>query len=87
MSSNEAVQVLDDLLETLDDRCEQKRLTGGGDAIDAVLAGVGRSSRVRSLRDAPEVAAFREALVAGRVRMDALNRLLGLIHEIVIRIS
>ena len=38
MSSDEAVAVLDDLLETLDDRVDQRREAGGGDAIDAVLA-------------------------------------------------
>lgn len=59
---------------------------GRDDAIARVLGQAGRRTEVRSLRDAAEVAAFRQALTDGLIRADTVNRLLRLIHEIVVRL-
>ena len=54
-----------------------------GDAIDAVLNSPARTTSVASLRDAPEVAAFRNELVDGLIRADTANQLLRLVAMIV----
>lgn len=92
--SSTSTQILDDLLNTLD-----RRLNGAGaaapadgadarraDAISAVLAGEPRSTGVESLREAPAVQAFREALTDGLIRVDTANRLLRLINEVIVRL-
>ncbi len=81
-----ANEVLDDLLTTLENAARQQGETGRGDAIDRVLNAPARETSVRSLRDAPEVAAFREALVDGMIRADTVNRLLRLVDTIVTRL-
>ena len=60
-----------------------QNVTEAGDAIEAVLASPARATAVRSLRDSPEIEAFRQALVDGLIRADTVNKLLGLINEIV----
>ncbi len=57
-----------------------------GDAIDQVLAEAPRSTGIVSLRDAPEVAAFRNELTDGLIRVDTANQLLRLINEVVVRV-
>lgn len=87
MAANDVTGVLDDLVTALDVRLATRRATGGGDAIDAVLNEPGRTTQVVSLRDAPEVAAFRQAMVDGLIRVDAANRLLRLVHELIVRLA
>jgi hypothetical protein len=81
-----ATEVLDDLLSTLESGSQKQVENGGGDAIDRVLSAPPRSTAVRSLRDAPEVLAFREALADGMIRADTVNRLLRLVDAIVTRL-
>ena len=72
---------LDQLIDKLDGVVE---VTGGAsDAIDAVLASPPRSTGVRSLRRDPVVETFRQELVDGLIRVDTLNRLLGLVNTVV----
>lgn len=81
-----AGEVLDDLLTTLENGSLQRAESGGGDAIDRVLNAPPRSTATRSLRDAPEVLAFRQALTDGMIRVDTVNRLLRLVDAIVTRL-
>lgn len=81
-----AGEVLDDLLTTLENGSLQRAESGGGDAIDRVLNTSPRSTATRSLRDAPEVLAFRQALTDGMIRVDTVNRLLRLVDAIVTRL-
>jgi len=81
-----AHEVLDDLLSTLESGARKRAYSGGGDAIDRVLSASPRTTAARSLRDAPEVLAFREALVDGMIRVDPVNRLLRLVDAIVTRL-
>lgn len=76
---------LSDLLSTLDRVGEATNQSRPRDAIDRELAGPGRVSDVRSLRDAPEIAAFRTAVVDGLIRADTANRLLRLIDQALTR--
>lgn len=84
--SNEATQILDDLLKTLDSKLGASPATGRGDAIDAVLADAPRTTAVTSLREAQAVADFRQALMDGLIRVDTANRLLRLVNEVVTRL-
>jgi len=59
------------------------RETSAGDAIDTVLATPARTTAVHSLRSAPEIEAFRQALTDGLIRADTVNQLLRLVNEIV----
>jgi hypothetical protein len=91
MASSEPTQVLDDLLSTLESRLAQASaapaiVTTHGDAIGAVLAEPPRATAVVSLRDAPVVDAFRQALTDGLIRVDVVNRLLTLINEVIVRL-
>ena len=72
-------------LDRLIDRLEPSVNQGpaSGDAIDAVLAASPRTTAVRSLRNDPVVEAFRRELVDGLIRVDTLNRLLGLVNTVV----
>lgn len=54
-----------------------------GDAIDAVLSSPPRATAVRSLRRDPVVETFRRELTDGLIRVDTLNRLLGLVNTVV----
>jgi len=54
----------------------------GGDAIDEVLGSPPRVTEVRSLRDHPDVVQFRQDLIDGLVRVDTVNRLLGLLSTV-----
>ena len=58
----------------------------GRDAIDAALAAAGRETQVRSLREAPEIEAFRRELIDGLIRVDTANQLLRLVNEVVTRV-
>ena len=84
--SSDATAILDDLLTTLEAASSQRREARGVDAIDLVLNGPARRTGVRSLRDAPEVAAFRDALTDSLIRVDTVNRLLQLINTLVTRV-
>lgn len=84
MSGNVAVtQVLDELTAALEGAGRRR---GGGDAIERTLSEPGRSSAVRSLREAPEVDAFRQELIDGLIRVDTANRLLQLLNTVVTRL-
>ena len=82
-----ALDELLDTLETLDTQVVQKDAGGSGDAIDAVLNGPARTTRVRSLREGPEVAAFRTALTDGMIRVDTANQLLRLVREVIVHLA
>lgn len=82
----DVTRVLDELMGVLDAKVARERERGQGDAIDAVLGAGRRTTNVRSAQEAPEVVAFREALVDGLIRVDTANRLLRLIHELVVRL-
>jgi len=58
----------------------------GPDGIDAVLSDPPRTTAVRSLRDAPEMEAFRRELVDGLIRVDTANQLLRLVNDILLRV-
>ena len=83
---NKVTEVLDDLLGTLESAAGQQASNNGsdeslsGDAIDAVLSSPKRTTKVASLRDAPEVKAFRDAFIDGLIRIDTANQLLRLIN-------
>jgi len=77
----ESTQQLDQLLQTLQALAEPA--TSTGDAIDRILTGPPRQTRVRSLRDDPTVQRFREDLTNGLIRVDTANALLGLIERFV----
>lgn len=53
------------------------------DAIDRILAAAPRRTRVRSLRDAPVVARFREDLTHGLIRVDTANVLFRIITDLI----
>ena len=55
------------------------------DAIDAELSRPTRATAVVSLRDAPEMAAFRQEWVDGLIRVDTANQLLRLLNELITR--
>jgi len=74
--------MIDELLSTLDEAVQKKSTRG--DAIDAVLSSPGRVTHVTSLKDTPQAKAFRQALMDGMIRTDAVNKLLGLINEVVV---
>ena len=91
-TNNQATEVLDDLLSTLESAAGGQSSSDGsiksisGDAIDAVLSSPKRTTKVSSLRDAPEVRAFREALIDGLIRIDTANQLLRLVNTLITRI-
>lgn len=96
--SSTSTQILEDLLDTLERRLDGGASTAAADkdaqgadarctdAISAVLAGEPRSTSVVSLREAPAVQAFRQALTDGLIRVDTANRLLRLINEVIVRL-
>lgn len=56
------------------------------DAIGTELSRPARTTTVVSLRDAPEVEAFRNELIDGLIRVDTVNQLLRLINEAMTRL-
>lgn len=87
MATNESTRVLDELLGTLDRKLGlQQESPGRSDAIAEVLAEMPRQTAVVSLRDAPVVEQFRQALIDGLIRTDTANQLLKLVNEIVVRL-
>lgn len=87
MSANDAAGILDELLDTLEVKLTAQRERGPRDAIEAILGAEPRSTRARSLRDAPEVVAFRQALVDGLIRVDTVNGLLSLLNQLIVRLG
>lgn len=83
---NTATQILDDLLGQLEKASDPQKTNQAGDAIDDVLQSPARTTAVRSLRDAPEIAAFRNELIDGLIRADTANRLLRLVAMVVERL-
>jgi hypothetical protein len=78
MTAGDATRVLDDLISTLE---QVNPRGGGGDAIDAVLASEPRTTQAVSVRQAPEMEAFRRELVDGLIRVDTVNQVLRLLNE------
>jgi hypothetical protein len=56
-----------------------------GDAIDAELARPTRTTATVSLKDSPEVEAFRNELIGGLIRVDTANQLLRLLNTAISR--
>ncbi|MFQ5462662.1 MAG: hypothetical protein ACE5E5_08555 [Phycisphaerae bacterium] len=76
----EASEILDDMIDALETRA---RKVADGDAIDRVLSGPVRRSTASSLRDHEAVRAFRRELSDGMIRVDTVNRLLGLVGKLI----
>lgn len=77
---SEITSDLDRLLERLaEPHTGRAGTTRAVDAIDAELARAARRTAVQSVREAPEVEAFRDELIDGLIRVDTANRLLRLI--------
>jgi len=81
--SGMSVGELDRLVTSLETIAKAVDESRPKDAIDDVLAGPRRTTAVVSLRDAPEVEAFRQALTDGLIRVDTVNQLLRLVNEVV----
>ena len=77
MSASDATKVLDELMTTLENANRQ----GNGDAIDTVLASEPRRTQVVSVRQSPEMEAFRRELTDGLIRADTVNQVLRLLNE------
>lgn len=84
---SEVTDDLDRVVRQLDAAVAANAQTNGGDAIDIELAQPARTTAVRSVRDTPEVAAFRQELVDGLIRVDTANRLLRLVAAILERVG
>jgi hypothetical protein len=98
MNANAVLAELNRLVETLDAGLENKAgsspgskpATGAGiasrtgvrDAITDVLDSPERTTSVVSLREAPEVEAFRDDLIGGMIRVDTANQLLRLVNAV-----
>lgn len=78
----ETAQKIDQLVNTVAALTAKPAVSLGGDAIDRELARPRRKSAVVSLTDAPEVAAFREALVDGLITVDLGHRVLDLVNRV-----
>lgn len=77
---NDTANKLDELLDTLDGQMNGSvKQTGGGDAIDQILASRGRTTKTRSLRENEVMQKFRQELADGLIRADTVQRVLGLI--------
>lgn len=86
MTMSDLTQELNRLLGRLESAAERRIAAArgpGGDAIDRTLDAPARETAVTSLRDSPEVEAFRSELVDGLIRADTANRLLRLVATIV----
>lgn len=73
-------------LESVQAKNEAPVAPAPADAIVVELARPTRTTAVVSLREAPEIEAFRNELVDGIVRADTVNRLLRLLDEVILRL-
>ncbi len=80
---NAITEQLDRLIAAVDQKTVDSDDASRKDAIDRELARRPRVTQVDSLRDAPEVQAFREALLDGLVRVDTANQLLRLLNTVI----
>ena len=80
---NAITEQLDRLITAVDEQSAPTHSAGAGDAIDREIGRKPRITNVGSLRDAPEVQAFREALIDGFIRVDTANQLLRLLNTII----
>ena len=85
MTASEVNKTLDELVGTLEGAVGREA-AGAGDAIDEVLKGPGRSTQAVSIRQSPEVDAFRRELIDGLIRVDTVNQVLRLVNEWVVRL-
>ena len=80
----DAVQTtLDAMVANLQTLINRQAAKSSGDAIDAELSKPGRKTDVVSLKDAPEVEAFRNELSDGLIRVDTAHQLLTLVNTLV----
>ena len=77
---------LDQLLTNVQTLLEANAKTQPGDAIGQELSRPARTTNVISLKDAPEVQAFRNELIDGLIRVDTANQLLRLVNEAMTRL-
>jgi hypothetical protein len=77
---------LERLLSNVQTLLEASAKAQPGDAIAAELGRPGRTTAVVSLKDAPEVEAFRNELIDGFIRVDTVNQLLRLVNEAMTRL-
>jgi len=80
---NEITADLERLVQKLDAAAGAVSSATRGDAIDVTLREPARKTSVQSLRNAPEIEAFRNELIDGLIRADTANRLLNLVATIV----
>lgn len=88
--TTELTRDLDHLLAALDGvraKSETQTAAPPADAIAVELVRPSRTTAVVSLREAPEIEAFRSELVNGLIRADTANQLLRLLNEVVIRLT
>jgi hypothetical protein len=85
MTASEVNQTLDALVGTLEGAVRRQG-GGAGDAIDEVLNAQERSTQAVSIRQSPEVEAFRQELTDGLIRADTVNQVLRLVNEWVVRL-
>lgn len=74
---DDVLEKLDAVLAKLDAGADERKQR---DAIDNILDGAGRTTRVESLRDHPIVQRFRTELSDELIRADTVGQLLGLIQ-------
>lgn len=77
---------LERLLSNVQTLMEANAKAQPNDAIGAELARPARTTAVVSLKDAPEVEAFRNELIDGLIRVDTVNQLLRLVNEAMTRL-
>jgi hypothetical protein len=77
---------LERLLSNVQTLLEASAKVPPGDAIDMALGRPARTTAVVSLKDAPEVEAFRNELIDGLIRVDTVNQLLRLVNEAMTRL-
>lgn len=82
-NNNNTVTITEQTSEPSPRETVRQSVSTHGDAIDSVLAAPARNTAVRSLRRAPEIEAFRQALTDGLIRADTVNKLLRLVNEVV----
>jgi hypothetical protein len=77
---------LERLLSNVQTLLDANAKTQPGDAIGVELGRPARTTAVVSLKDAPEVEAFRSELIDGLIRVDTVNQLLRLVNEAMTRL-
>lgn len=77
---------LERLLSNVQTLLEANAAVQTKDAIGAELSRPARTTAVVSLREAPEVEAFRNELIDGLIRADTVNQLLRLVNEAMTRL-